>query len=68
MQKYDKVKMKKDLVKYGKLLEPHQRAEIAALEQCSTPTIEVYLKEHGIIGSCALAAAILHEAKRITGK
>ena len=67
MQKYDKVKMMKELVKYGKLLEPHQRAEIAALEQCSTPTIEVYLKGENI-GSCALAAAIIHEAKRLTGK
>lgn len=65
MRKYDIQKLKKELVKYKDTLQPYQKAEIAALEQCSTTTVISYLSG-GDIANPALATAILKEAKRIT--
>lgn len=64
MQKYDIKKLQAELIKYESKLEPYQKAEIAALEMCSTTTIIEYLKG-GKIATPALATAILCEAKRI---
>lgn len=63
MKKYDLGKLKTDLQALNKKLEGHEKTAIAALEHCSTMTIQRYLK--GDITVPSLADAIVKRANEL---
>lgn len=63
-EEYNKVKMRKDLLKLGKDLKGYEVAQIAGLEECATQTVYTYLKAENL-PCLALAAAIVQRGAEL---
>lgn len=63
MQKYEKDKMSEQLKAFRRILRKPDLEDIAALEDVSVSTVQIYFRGH--IANLALAKQLILEAKRI---